>query len=203
MTDPRRPFIADPAHLRVLAGQRYVVLRPSGPVEAAFDDVQRRTCERLRGLPAEYPNPHLTLAGVPGGPPEVIRERVEAWAPHVAPLTLEIERVDTFPDPWRIVIVRIARTRALAHALATLRTAAERPGLPQWPPGTIPDVESWIFHLSVAYCADLPLADWEAIAAWAGRLAVSRGRCVASDVEFVAFDDGPERLIARIPLTGH
>jgi hypothetical protein len=88
--------------------------------------------------------------------------------------------------------------------LATLRATAERPGLPQWPQGTVPDVESWIFHMSVAYCADLPAVDWAPIPAWAERLAVPPGRCIASEVEVVAFDDdGPERLVARIPLAGH
>jgi 2'-5' RNA ligase len=192
-----RPFITDPARLGDLAGQRYVVLRPTGEVEQVHRDVQGRVRARLGDLPAAYPNPHVTLIGFPGGERQAIGALVEAWARGVPALELEIERVNVFPHPFRIVIAQVMKTARLAGAMTAIHEEARRRGLPDWPPGTVPPPEEWVFHMSVAYCRDLADSDWQALSPWAERLEVASARCTVTEAELVVFDGGVERLGGR------
>ena len=63
-----RPFIDDPRHMARLAGERYVVLRPTGAVARSYEQVRAAMRERLAGLPVTFTaQPHVTLTGFPGG----------------------------------------------------------------------------------------------------------------------------------------
>lgn len=196
-----RPFIDDPKHLRLLNGQRYVVLRASGAVRAAYGEIQPLVRDKLAGLDVSYPaEPHVTLLGLGAGTPiDAARELVSEWSRDVPPLRLEIETLGVFPAPFQIVIVRIRNTRELFEAMSNLRERARQRGLAD--PARIASSD-WVFHLSVAYCASLSGASWEAAAQFVRDLVMPAAHEVVSQVEIAAFDNGQESSGGLVPLTG-
>jgi 2'-5' RNA ligase len=195
-----RPFIDDPAHIALLEGQRYVVLRPNGAVQDAYTEVRERVQDKLAGLQVSYPTqPHVTLAGFGKGTSiDAVREVVADWAPTVPPLRLEVEDLGVFPSPFQIVIARLRRTSELAGALTTLRERARRYKLVDV--ATVEPPE-WIFHMSVAYCSALSAAAWADVAAWVETVPVAAAECTVTEVELVAIDDGQEYSGGRLSLT--
>ncbi len=187
-----RPFIDDPAHLVRLSGERYIGLRPSGGVRRAYETVQRALRKRLAGLPISYPaHAHVTLKGFPKGTDlHAIQSLVRDWASSVPPLRIEIERTSAFPEPWQAIIVQVRKTEPLHAALASLVGESRRRGLPDWPPGIEPGVEEWIFHMSLAYCAELPAAEWSEARRFAEATPIDPKTCLVPEVEVVSFDDG-------------
>lgn len=187
------PFIDDPSHLRVLEGQRYVVIRPDANVSSIHVRARSRLEDAFPGLPISYPRRgHVTLAGFPKATSlELIQDLVREWGTQVPALTIEVEGHDHFPSPAKIAIVRIKRTEDLFEALATLRARALAKKLG---PFTFVPVEEWIFHMSVAYCSNLDDATWEEVVALHESVKVPSQHCVASEVEVVGFDYGVEHL---------
>lgn len=199
------PFINDPAHLDRLKGHRYIVLRPNDAVSATHATVQSVVRTKFSDLAISYPaRAHVTLTGFPPGTPlEAVQVLVHLWATGVPSLLLEVERVSVFPSPFQIVIVQVRKTAALFHALGSLRTLAKRQGLPDWPEGTLPSVDDWVFHMSVAYCSTLSVADWATMTSFSESLTVPSVSCVAHEAELVAFDEGREYSGGIFPLSGH
>ena len=195
------PFIDDPEHLRLLAGQRYVVLRASDQVRAAYLAIQSLVKDSLAGLNVSYPaEPHVTLLGLGAGTGlDAVRGLVTEWASDVAPLHLEIERLSVFSPPFQIVIVEIRKTQDLFGAMSRLRERAQQRGLADLAKITPSD---WVFHLSVAYCSSLNATSWDAASRFADGLVVPVAQCVTSEVEIVAFDDEQESSGGIVPLTG-
>jgi hypothetical protein len=199
-----RPFIDEPGHLTRLAGHRYVVLRPIGEVLSVYARVQALIRARFSDLAISYPaQAHVTLKGFPAGTPlAAVQALVQTWAAEVPPLRVEVEQVTIFPAPFMIAIVQVRKTAELLHALVSLRDLAEQRKLPGWPPGTIPSVDDWTFHLSVAYCSMLSAADWSAVASFTESLTVPSVECLVHEAEVAAFDEGREYSGGTYPL-GH
>lgn len=196
-----RPFIDDPAHLALLEGQRYVVLRAAGAVRDAYAQVQRTVREKLAGLSVSYPaHPHVTLAGLAQGTAvDAVRELVAEWAPSVAPVHLDVERVNAFPTPFQIAFVQIRKTPELERAMSSLRERAQRHGLTDVARIAPAD---WVFHMSVAYCSSLSAASWGEVTPWLDGLVAPLAQCVVSEAEIVAFDDGREWGAGVVALNG-
>ena len=195
--------MTDPAHLTALAGQKYVVMRVGGEVERAFRDTQRLLRERLAGLPVGYPNTgHVTLRGFPSGSDHVkVTGVLNAWSREVGPLAIETERPGVFEPPYKVVILRIARTDDLVRAYARLAELADQAGLGAVPDGGFP-VERWVFYMSLAYGRSLSESDWARVAELAEGLWVPPARYRAEEAELVCFDDEGEHQTIY-PLGGH
>ena len=149
-----RPFIDDPAHISLLDGHRYVVLRAIGAVRDVYAQLQDNVREKLAGLDVSYPaEPHVTLLGLGERTGlETVRELVSDWAPNVPPLHLEIEKMSVFQTPFQIVVMQVRKTPNLARAMSSLRERAQQRGLVDVAKIAPSD---WVFHLSVAYCSSL------------------------------------------------
>ena len=186
-----RPFVDDPNHLALLEGQRYVALRPAGPVSAVHEQVRASVKERLAGLPVSYPaQAHVTLTGFPKGTDlESVRALVGQWARTIPRLQLEVERVGVFPAPFQIVIVQVRKTAELFDALASLRESARQR---KFGDVLTTPAADWIFHMSVAYCASLSASAWADVMRFVEKVGVPAAQCSVSDVEIVAFDNGRE-----------
>ena len=63
-------------------------------------------------------------------------------------------------------------------------------------------VDEWVFHMSLAYASWMPEERWRALRQAVGRLELERATDLLSIVDVLAFDGGPERLLARFELTG-
>ncbi|HWC33003.1 MAG TPA: 2'-5' RNA ligase family protein [Actinomycetota bacterium] len=203
MTGDYVPFIDDPEHLREVDGERYAVLRPTDAVVAAYSDVRTRLREVLAGSNASFPAyPHVTLRGWPKETDlDRVRDVVSRWSRRIPPLDLQIERVGTFPSPYRIVVVIVQKTPALRDAFTSLVAASADAGLPIWPAWT-GDVDAWEFHMSVAYCSALDEEAWMRVAASAVAFEIPRAACEVREIEVAAFDDGRERSGGSFLLDG-
>lgn len=196
----RAAFIDDAAHLARLEGQRFVVLRPNGDVHRAYCDVRARVRERPSGLDVSYPaEPHVTLAGFARGTSiDTARDLVNAWAPSIAPLTVRTEAVSTFQGRFQIIIIRVQRTDALVHSMASLRGLAAQRGVTDV--AAVAPAE-WIFHMSVAYCSGLDPSAWADIVRWTESVHVAPAECTVGAVEIAAFDNGREHCAGVVALT--
>jgi 2'-5' RNA ligase len=195
-----RPFIDDPAHIALLEGQRYVVLRAKGALHDFYTQVRERVQDKLNGLQVWYPaQPHVTLGGFGQGTSlAAVRELVANWAPTVAPLRLEVDALGVFPSPFQIIIARVRRTPELGEALTTLR---EQAGQHKLVDAATIQPSDWIFHMSVAYCSALSAAAWADVAAWVETVPVTTAACTVTDVEIVAIDEGQEYSGGVLSLT--
>lgn len=193
----RRPFMTDPDQLSSLEGQQYLVLRPSAPVSAAYRQVQG---ELLTRVPAGTKHPHtehVTLRGF--YEPERRGELgalVRKWAARQHPIEIVAETIDTFPAPWQVVIMRLARTASLVDAYASLSTALEQTDFRRLDELAL---EDWIFHLSVVYGKTLPADAWTELERGALRELAEQPRCVVEEAELVWYQDGLEHAEV-IPL---
>lgn len=194
MSDTYVPFITDPRHLGELDGTTYVVLRPRGDVVDAYAAVRDELRQRLGNENVSFPAyPHVTLRGWPAGTDlERIRDAVGIWAKRTAPLLVAIDRIGTFPPPYRVVVVIVRKTDALRHAFASLLDVTRHEGLPVWPEWT-GDPQAWEFHMSPAYCSALSDDEWNRAASFAATLSVDTSTCDVPDAEIATFVGGTER----------
>lgn len=196
-----QPFIDDPKDLARLEGQRYIVLRPTGPVSDIHRQVQAVTRERLADGDVSYPAcAHVTLTGFPVSTElAAIRQLVGEWACGIAPLRIEVERVHHFPSPFQILIVQVRKTPELFGALASLRDLTKRPESPDLFPIQPAD---WVFHMSVAYCASLSASAWAEVTRFFETQIVPTAHCILNQVEIVAFDGHQEYSGGVVELRG-
>lgn len=185
------PFIDDPAHIAELDRQRFVVLRAPDPVASAYEHIRSALRGRLQGQPVSFPlRPHVTLCGFAAGTSlAAVQELVRAWAPAIGELPIEIECVSVFPPPFQIVIVQVRKVPALYAALADLRARAAAAELAV---STVMPVERWTFHMSVAYCSQLPDSAWRELTEYTQTLSVPATAATVASAEIVAFDDERE-----------
>jgi 2'-5' RNA ligase len=183
-----QPFIDDPAHIRALDRQRFVVLRPGPAVREIHRQVQGILRQRLSAFPISYPAcAHVTLTGFDAGTPlDAVQTVVERWARRVPVLRIETERVAFFPPPFQIAIVQVRKTPDLLAALVDLREQAEEQQLSI--STSIPS-QDWVFHMSVAYCAGLNAPAWNNLTDFIQTLDVHPAHCVVEEAEVVAFDE--------------
>jgi 2'-5' RNA ligase len=196
-----QPFIDDPQHIKTLEGQRFVVVRPAPMVAEIHRQVQEVLRRRLSAFPVSYPaSAHVTLTGFGAGTRlEAVQQLVGAWARGVPALRIEVERVDVFPTPFQIAIVRVRRTSELSRALVSLRERAEDQQLAI---STSTPATDWIFHMSVAYCSALSVPIWNELTELIQGVEVASTSCVVAAAEVVAFDEGQEYSGGVYPLQG-
>ncbi|MFF2371964.1 2'-5' RNA ligase family protein [Agromyces sp. NPDC058110] len=189
-------FMTDPEQLRSLEGQQYLVLRPGGGVSELFSQTQRR----VRGLmPAGSPHPnagHVTLRGFwEPGRVAALRESIRGWAAAVAAIEVAVDRVDSFPAPFQVAILRLARTSSVVGACAGLTEHLGETDFARI--GELP-LDEWVFHMSLAYGSAVPSREWLEVASGLADLAVERPAVVVGELEFVWYDGGEHREV--IPL---
>jgi 2'-5' RNA ligase len=186
-----RPFIDDPEYVARFQGERFIVLRASGPVISVFEDVKRRLRERFPSWPLSYlAEAHVTLCGFEKHADlDAIRALAREWAPHVSPSAIVVDGIGVFGPPTKNVMLDVRKTPQLVAMLASIRDASARRG-PHFTE-TIP-VDEWTFHMSVAYGAGLSAAEWDEVASCVAAMDVARVECAADAAEIVAFDDGRE-----------
>lgn len=154
----RRPITNTPEQLASLEGHQYLVLRPTGPVA---DDFATRQEQLLRGLPRSVTaphTPHVTMRGF--HEPDRVEDlmfAVRDWASSQHPIDVTAEAIDTFPAPWQIVLVRLARTATLVTAYSSLTQALDDTDFRRL--GEL-DLADWIFHLSAVYAKALSSQAW-------------------------------------------
>jgi 2'-5' RNA ligase len=182
------PFIDDPDHIRAVEGQRFVVLRPDLAIREAHRHLQSLLRERGSGLPISYPaQAHVTLAGFGADTQlNVVQDLVESWSHRVSPLRITVERLEYFPAPAQILIIRVLKTAELLSALSGLRREASHRRLTI--DTTIP-LHDWVFHMSVAYCADLSGPAWNDVMKLSKELEIPPASCNVNEIEVVAFDN--------------
>jgi len=193
------PFIDNPEHIREVDGQRFVVFRPEGAVSECHRTLQDVLRRRLSGMPVSFPRAHVTLAGFAAGTQlESVRELVSNWTRGVPPLRVQVQGARSFPPPFQVLYLEVLKTPALVQALRSLRRLAEERGLPV---ETIVPVESWVFHMSLAYCSKLAATEWDSAARFGETEPVVNASCIQDTVEIAAFDDGKEYSGGTYPLS--
>lgn len=189
--------MTDPDQLSSLEGQQYLVLRPSAPVSAAYRKVQG---ELLTRVPAGTKHPHTEHVTLREFYEPERRGELEAlvreWAARQHPIEIVAEAIDTFPAPWQVVIMRLARTASLVDAYASLSTALEQTDFRRLDELAL---EDWIFHLSVVYGKTLTADAWTELERGALRELAEQPRCVVEEAELVGYQDGLEHAEV-IPL---
>lgn len=186
-----------PEQLESLAGQQYLVLRPSGSVGATYEAFQSAV---LAGLDETVTHPHtghVTLRGF--YEPERRDELtglIREWAAAQRPIDIVAEAVDAFPAPWQILIVRLARTASLVSAYASLTAALAGTDFRRL--GEL-SLEDWTFHLSVVYGRSLTPEKWSALAARMLRELPEHPTELIADIELVWYEGGVEHAEV-IPL---
>lgn len=189
--------MTSPTQLRSLEGQQYLVLRPTGTVASEFRLLQH---DVLAGLDASVTFPHtehITLRGF--AEPhrrEELASLIRTWASRQDPIVATADAVDTFPSPWQIVILRLARTASLVAAYATLTDLLVETDFRRLDEL---DLEDWTFHLSLVYGRALDGASWGELVGAARRPLPQLPTETISEAEFVWYQNGVEHA-EIIPL---
>lgn len=191
------PYMTDPALLKSLKGQQYVVLRPG----AAVAEFSRREQSAVLGrLPRGIPHPHtghVTLRGF-FEPERVasLRAAIAGGARFMAPIDLRVESVDGFPPPFSVLIARLERTHSLVDAYAGLTALLDSTDFVRI--GELP-LDEWVFHLSLAYANALDEQAWAQALEASAREVEPKPFETVSSVDFVWYDDDGEH-IESMPL---
>ena len=185
-----RSFMAGPDQLASLEGQQYVVLRPFASVMAMYERVKATAQSSLPNV-VTYPHTgHVTLRGF-FEPDRVdhLKEVVREWAAGQPFIDLRLDAIDSFPAPFKIVIARLERTPSLVYAYADLTAMLDQTDFNRI--GEL-SLDDWVFHMSIAYCSELPDDDWEGVRTSLESELADRPVDVASEVEFVWYEVGVE-----------
>jgi hypothetical protein len=189
--------MASPAQLASLEGQQYLVLRPTGAVAAEYRALQRDT---LAALDTSVPFPHtghVTLRGfAESDRREELAAVIRTWAARQHPITVSADAVDTFADPWQIVILRLARTDTLVSAYAALTDLLAPTDFRRL--GELA-LEDWTFHLSAVYGKTLDAKAWDELDRAVRRPLPALPTEIITEAELVWYQDGIEHAEV-IPL---
>lgn len=177
-----------PEQLESLEGQQYLVLRPRAGVANSYAGEQD---EALTQAPLPHPHTgHVTLRAF--YEPERRKELsalIRRWASARQPVEIIGEAVDAFPEPWQILILRLARTPSLLDAYASLTELLDATDMRRL--GELP-LDDWTFHMSIVYGKTLSAADWASIASARVREFEHPIAETVSEVELVSYVDGEE-----------
>jgi CubicO group peptidase (beta-lactamase class C family) len=205
------PIITDPATLRDLPRSAYVVLRPAGDLEDAYERWQGGTLDRLGATPRVLAAPHATLKSFGTGAAPLtsddeaaIAALVHAWASRTAPIELRATGLDAFTedDGNPVPVALLEMTTPFREGLSDLWRGADEAGLPAGSTDHI-GADGWRGHLSLCYLRAHPEpAIWEPLLAWLRHQDTGAATSTAYEVELVAFGDGAERRLGRFPLAG-
>jgi hypothetical protein len=184
-----------PEQLDSLEGQQYLVLRPASRVADRYVTEQSATLTL-----ADLPHPHTGHVTLRGFYEPTRREEltalVRAWASAQQPIDIVAEAVDAFPEPWQILVLRLARTDSLVSAYATLTALLDATDLRRL--GELP-LDDWTFHMSVVYGKTLPGEAWNAIRSARVQEFEQPMHETILEAELVSYSDGEEHIEA-IPL---
>ncbi|MFQ4150519.1 2'-5' RNA ligase family protein [Arthrobacter sp. LAPM80] len=138
-----------------------------------------------------YPNTgHVTLRGFfEPDRVEQLQAAVREWATGQPLIELRIEAIDSFPAPFKIVIARLERTPSLVNAYAGLTAMLNQTDFNRI--GEL-SLDDWTFHMSIAYCSELPDNAWDDTRTSLECEFADRPVDVASELEFVWYQDGIE-----------
>lgn len=185
-----RSFMTGPELLASLAGQQYIVLRPSASVMTMYERVQTTAKSTLSSV-VTYPNTgHITLRGFfEPDRVEDLKQVVRQWAAEQGSIELRVEAVASFPAPFKIMIARLERTPSLQDAYAGLTARLDQTDFNRIGELSLAD---WVFHMSIAYCSELSGDAWDSTKrAFESELTDGPVE-VATEVEFVWYQDGME-----------
>jgi len=201
------PILRDPVRLVAQPRSAYVVLRPMAGLADAFDGWQGDVLDRLGRVHAALPTAHATLkafgstdAPIDAPDEDRIVEVVAAWAADTEPIELRAEAIELFDGDEPLPVVVLTMHEAFRRAIVDLWARSEAAGLPA---GYSDDVgaANWRAHLSLCYPATTPPeATWEPLRAWARYVDIGEAASVAYEAEVVAFGDGTERRLGRLPF---
>lgn len=184
----RRPFMNTPEQLESLEGQQYLVLRPRSGVADSYAAEQDEALAQ-RELPHPHTG-HVTLRAF--YEPERRKELsvlIRRWASARQPVEIIGEAVDAFPEPWQILILRLARTPSLLDVYASLTELLDTTDMRRL--GELP-LDDWTFHMSIVYGKTLSPADWASIASARVREFEHPIAETVDEVELVSYLDGEE-----------
>jgi len=184
----RPPFMNTPEQLESLHGQQYLVLRPTSEVADRYATEQNDALA-LAGLPHPHTG-HVTLRGFyePTRRGE-LTALVRSWAAEQQPIEIIGEAVDSFPEPWQILILRLARARSLVAAYATLTDVLDQTDFHRL--GELP-LDDWTFHMSVVYGKTLSSEDWKTIESARVQEFEHPVRETVNEIELVSYANGEE-----------
>jgi CubicO group peptidase (beta-lactamase class C family) len=205
------PVVTDPATLRELPRSAYVLLRPAGDLEDAFERWQGETLDRLGTTPRTITAPHATLKafGTTARPltsddEAAIVTLVRTWAARTAPIELRATALDAFQedDGNSVPVALLEMATGFRAALTELWQGALDAELPSGPSDHF-GAEDWKGHLSLCYLRARPEpAVWEPLHTWLRHQDTAGAASTAYEAELVAFGDGTERPLGRFPLAG-
>lgn len=196
----RRPILQDLRLLGAVAGQRYVLARPTGQALAVCLRAQETLRAELADLDVVYPAPHLTLLSFARESElREIQAAVRARAARTRAFLLRLAGVGTFPG--RIVYVPVRASEGLRRAARSFAREARARDLPPIA-GEAGGRDDWIGHVSLAYCERLGSDDWRRVAEAAARLEIAPVACRIGAVEVISYERDGEHKIGVYGLLG-
>jgi 2'-5' RNA ligase len=183
--------MTDPVILQSLIGQQYIVIRPTDPIAIFYDKVQSSLREKLPSV-VTYPNVgHITLRGF-SQPEKIdqIRTSLTKWASQIKPMEISIENFDSFPPPFKVLILKVQSTNELKSAYTELTQVIEADGLHTI--GVQRNTDEWIFHMSLAYCEQLSDTEFVEAINILKAIQLEKPSTIANELEFVDFDENGE-----------
>ncbi len=190
-------FITNPALLEALEGRQFIVLRPTDPITSYYRIAQ----QQLKSvMPANITHPntaHVTLRGFsePNNLSKLQRS-TKKWAASLAPISVGIEGISYFDVPYKVIFLKISSTSEIKKAYFSLSEVVVSDNLQ-----TI-DVErdenEWIFHMSLAYCADTSDEEWWQIKDTVNNFKVETMNCTVDSAELVEYKNGEHRSVYKL-----
>jgi 2'-5' RNA ligase len=145
-----------------------------------------------------YPNTgHVTLRGF--SEPDILSKLqgcTEKWALKLPPISVDVEGISYFDAPYKVVFLKIRSTDELKKAYSSLSKVVVNDNLQ-----TIDvqrDENEWIFHMSLAYCADTNDDEWQQIIDITKNFKIEKVNCIVDNVELVEYKNGEHRLVYRL-----
>ena len=190
-------FITNPALLEALEGRQFLVLRPIDPITSYYRVVQQQL-KSVMPTNITHPNTaHVTLRGFsePNNLSKLQRS-TEKWAASLVPINVDVEDISYFDAPYKVVFLKIHSTDELKKAYSSLSEVVVSDKLQ-----TI-DVErdenEWIFHMSIAYCADTSYEEWQQIKDTVKNFKIEKISCSVNSAELVEYKNGEHRSVYNL-----
>jgi hypothetical protein len=190
-------FITNPELLKALEGKQFIVLRPSNPVASCYHTVQQQLKSAMP-TSVTYPNTgHVTLRGFSeSNILSKLQGSTEKWAVKLAPISIDVEDISYFDAPYKVVFLKVSSTDELKYAYSSLSEVVTNNNLQ-----TIDvqrDENEWIFHMSLAYCADTNDEEWGKIKDTIKNFKIEKVNSTVDSAELVEYKNGEHRLAFRL-----
>lgn len=180
-------FIVDADLLQALEGQQYIVFRPDGDIAEYFKLIQG---ELKKILPpgVKYPNTgHITLGGFSDSMAK-LDESFRSWVADIKPLVVSVESIDSFPSPFKIIILKMQKDAQLRNTYDKLTASVSKNSVKTI--GMERSSDNWIFHMSLAYCSELNNHDWQNVLDSLHELPNKSPRYLVNEAELVEYRTG-------------